>query len=171
MSTPFRLILPRQLYNEMIAQAQAELPNECCGVLAGTIGTDGIARIERRYSLVNALASPMEYESDPKSMFAADRDMRSRGLDLLAVYHSHPTSAPIPSRTDRERNYLGEVMHFIIGLDGVGPEVRGWWLTAEDYQEAEWTLTTSGCLRSLAQARRARNGMRRSLLHACAPPA
>jgi proteasome lid subunit RPN8/RPN11 len=124
----------------MIAQAQQELPNECCGILAGTIGTDGIARVERRYPLVNVLASPTEYESEPKSLLAAVRDMRDPGLDLLAVYHSHPASDPIPSRKDRERNYMGDVMHFIIGLNRAAPLVRGWWLMEEDYREAEWEV-------------------------------
>jgi [CysO sulfur-carrier protein]-S-L-cysteine hydrolase len=124
----------------MIAHAQAELPNECCGILAGTISTDGIARIERRYALINALASPTEYESEPRSMFTACRDMRTGGLDILAIYHSHPTSAPIPSRKDRERNYLGEVIHFIVGLHGDTPEVRGWWLSQDYAREAEWAL-------------------------------
>ncbi len=60
----------------MVAHAQAELPNECCGFLAGKVGTDGIARIERRYPLVNALASPVAYLWEPKGLFAAVRDMR-----------------------------------------------------------------------------------------------
>ncbi len=124
----------------MIAHAQAELPNECCGILAGTIGTDGIARIERRYSLVNALASPTEYESEPKSLFAAHRDMRAHGVDTVAVYHSHPTSEPVPSKKDVERNYTGTQFHFIVGLKDAEPDVRGWWLTVEDYREAEWEL-------------------------------
>jgi proteasome lid subunit RPN8/RPN11 len=125
----------------MVAHAQAELPNECCGLLAGTIGKDGIARIERRYGLVNALASPTEYESDPRSMFAACRDMREQDLDILAVYHSHPTSPPIPSRKDRERNYMGEVIHFIVGLaQRATPEVQGWWLAADTHREAEWDV-------------------------------
>ena len=122
----------------MVAQAQMELPNECCGLLAGTIGTDGIARIERRYPLVNALASPTEYESDPASIFAASKDMRERGLEVLAVYHSHPTSDPIPSCKDLERNYQGDVVHFIIGLKGPEPDVRGWWLTTDAFRAAEW---------------------------------
>ncbi len=86
----FRLHLPRRLYEEMLAQAAAELPNECCGLLAGRVA-DGVGVVEARYPLVNAAASPREYLSDGRSMFAAVRDIDRRGLDILAVYHSHPT--------------------------------------------------------------------------------
>src|SRR4051812_37139689 len=77
LSTPFRLILPRHLYTAMIAQAQAELPNECCGLLAGRIEIDDNAgRVIERYPLINAASSPVRFLSDPHSMFAAVRDMR-----------------------------------------------------------------------------------------------
>jgi proteasome lid subunit RPN8/RPN11 len=130
----------------MVDQAQAELPNECCGILAGTIDTNGIARITHRYPLVNALASPTEYEWEAKSLFAAVRDMRQCGVEMLAIYHSHPTSAPVPSRKDRERYdevrpVLGEVMHFIIGCARTPPEVRGWWLTSDENHDTEWEVT------------------------------
>jgi proteasome lid subunit RPN8/RPN11 len=135
----------------MIAHAQADLPNECCGLLAGKPATDGTARAERHYPLVSDLdannpephplrPSPTEYLSTPKSMFAADKDMRALELEILVVYHSHPTSEPVPSKKDRERNYLGEVMHFIIGLNGETPVVRAWWLTSEAHHEAEWEV-------------------------------
>ncbi len=141
MSTPFRLQVPRPLVEEMLAHAQAELPNECVGLLAGELAEgDGgrLGRVVARYPLVNAAASPREYLSDPASMFAACKDMRRRGLDVLAVYHSHPTSAPVPSRTDLARNYSPEVVNFIISLMGMEPQIRGWWLTDADYREAEW---------------------------------
>lgn len=137
----FQLLLPRQIYDAMLAQAQAELPNECCGLLAGTLQADGtIARVERCYPLVNEAASPTEYLSEPRSMFNAIKEMRRLGLVELAVYHSHPTSAPIPSRKDRERNYSPDVVNVIIGLHGLEPEVRAWWLTAETAHAAEWAL-------------------------------
>src|SRR5438270_778344 len=60
------LQIPRPLFDEMLAQAVAELPNECCGLLAGRAG-----RVSHRYPLTNALASPVRYESDPQAMFAA----------------------------------------------------------------------------------------------------
>jgi hypothetical protein len=45
----------------------------------------------------------------------------------------------VPSRKDLERNYMGdEVIHFIIGLGGDAPEVRGWWLASEEHREAAW---------------------------------
>ena len=133
----------------MIAHAQAELPNECCGILAGTIGADGIARVSRCYPLVSDLdaanrdphpprPSPTEYLSTPESMFAASKDMRAHGADIVAVYHSHPTSEPIPSRKDLEQNYSGTEFHFIIGLRDAEPQVRGWWLASENYREARW---------------------------------
>jgi proteasome lid subunit RPN8/RPN11 len=70
-------------------------------------------------------------------MFEAHRDMHSHGLDLLAIYHSHPTSEPVPSRTDLERNYSEAVMNLIISLKSA-PLVRGWWLGADAFQGAAW---------------------------------
>jgi len=91
--------------------------------------------------LVNAAASPTEFLSDARGMFDAVREMRRQNIDILAVYHSHPTSAPIPSGTDRERNYSSEVVNFIISLHDEKPTARAWWLTEKDFREADWRLT------------------------------
>ena len=85
MSLDEKLQIPRRLHTEMLAQAVSELPNECCGLLAGRGD-----RVTHRYPLSNALASPVRYESDPRAMFAAFKDMRQQRTDLLAIYHSHP---------------------------------------------------------------------------------
>src|SRR5436309_1146539 len=122
----------------MLAQARAELPNECCGLFTGRLlpGEPPLGDVRRRYALVNAAASPVEYLSDDASMFGAWRDWHRHADDILAVYHSHPTSDPIPSRTDRERNYSTDVVNLIISLKIPEPTVRGWWLTADDSREA-----------------------------------
>jgi proteasome lid subunit RPN8/RPN11 len=145
---PFRLRVPPGLFAAMVAQALAEQPLECCGLLAGVL--DGpsaaagpavrVGRVVERYPLVNAAASPVEYWSSPESMFAAHRAMRGRGLEVLAVYHSHPASPPVPSRTDRARNYSPDVVSLIISLTTTPPTVRGWWLTDQAYREAEWEI-------------------------------
>src|SRR5688572_13540375 len=122
MSRSDHLLLPRQLYMDMLAQAQSEFPNECCGLLAGITENDaGRLRVLKRYALVNEAASRIEYRSEAKSMFAAVKDMRAFDHEMLAIYHSHPTSAPVPSRTDLERNDDRDIVHFIISLQGVVP--------------------------------------------------
>ncbi len=124
----FRLLLPAQIHGAMLAQARAELPNECCGLLAGRVA-EGVARAEARYPLVNRAASPTEYDGDPACHLRAEKDMRRLGLDLLAIYHSHPTSEPVPSRKDLERNCHGStVVHIIISLKESEQAVRAWWL-------------------------------------------
>jgi [CysO sulfur-carrier protein]-S-L-cysteine hydrolase len=143
LSTSFHLQIPRLLYEAMVAQAVMELPNECCGLLGGTVVEEAgrrLGRVVSRYALVNAAANPRLFESDARSMFAAMKDMRQRGMDVVAVYHSHPTSEPVPSRTDLERNYSEDVVNLIISLQDVEPRVRGWWLTASGYCEAEWEV-------------------------------
>ncbi len=123
-----------------MAQAQAEKPNECCGLLAGRVDPDGTAQVEQRYPLANAARSPVEFLSDPRSMFEAERDRRARGLEFLAVYHSHPTSEPVPSRKDREQSYSPEVMNLIISLKEPSPTMRAWWLEADTQREGKWDV-------------------------------
>jgi proteasome lid subunit RPN8/RPN11 len=162
LSTPFQLIVPRPIYDDMIAQARSELPNECCGILAGRIQESGVRGQEsavgsqesasdaslsvitvvRRYALVNAAASPTEYLSDDRSLIHAHIDMRRLGLDMVAVYHSHPTTHPVPSQKDVEKNYYGlYVMYLIISLQDGEPQIRGWWLDENSFREADWRLS------------------------------
>jgi [CysO sulfur-carrier protein]-S-L-cysteine hydrolase len=141
LSTPFRLRLPRPLYRVMLAHARAELPNECCGLLAGRV-EGAQAEAVRCFPLVNLLASPIEYDADPASLFRAIRDMRPDGLDILAFYHSHPTSAPRPSKKDLARNYWGDsVIHFIISMVDEEPLMQGWRLREDGFDAADWELT------------------------------
>lgn len=136
---PFRLVIPRPIFEAMLAHARSELPAECCGLLAGNI-EGGVGRVTQHLPLVNALTSPTEYESDPRSMLAAHKAMRASGTDVLAVYHSHPTTDPVPSPRDRELNYGEQLVNLIIGLRGAEPDVRGWWLTADSAREAVWDV-------------------------------
>jgi proteasome lid subunit RPN8/RPN11 len=123
----------------MIQHAQTELPNECCGLLAG-VREGKLLRVRTVHRLVNELASPTKYLSDGASMFKAERAMREAGHEIIAVYHSHPTSEPIPSRTDLEWEYYTDLVHFIIGLSGPEPTVRGWWLGRNEFHEAFWEI-------------------------------
>ena len=107
---------------EMTAHAQEENPAECCGLIGGT--SDGHARSV--YRLRNVAARPLvAYEAAAVDLFAAQKSMRERGQQLLAIYHSHPrASEPVPSLADVRLAYYPSAIYFIIGLSGPNPTVR-----------------------------------------------
>jgi len=151
LSTPFRLQVPRRFVDEMLAQAQTELPNECCGFLAGKLEDHAhaeaavpLGRVVQRYPLVNAAASPKAYFADWNDLFAVEKDMRRRGIQVLAVYHSHPTTEPVPSSHDREQNQYPGAVHLIISFQTGQPLIRAWWLTRDAHQEAAWVIEDCG---------------------------
>jgi [CysO sulfur-carrier protein]-S-L-cysteine hydrolase len=131
-------MIPRAIHVAMLAQAAAEAPNECCGLLVGPMPpAGGDYLIVERYPLVNALASPTEFESDAHGLLAAHRDMRAKNLEILAIYHSHPTSAPVPSKKDRAMSYSELVATVIVSLPA---ETRAWWIGGDTVSEAQWEI-------------------------------
>src|SRR4026209_262516 len=97
------LQLRRDHVDAMIAHARETAPAECCGLIGGVSET----RAATLYRLRNVTSPPESgYESAPEELCAAQRQMRERGEDLLAIYHSHPrASDPSPSDTDVRRAY------------------------------------------------------------------
>jgi proteasome lid subunit RPN8/RPN11 len=142
-------MLPRVFYEEMLAQARAELPNECCGMLAGRIepaegGSMPRGLVLRRFPLVNELASPTEYLLESKSWRPALMATEKEQMAVLAFYHSHPRSDPVPSRKDRAGSeYYPQAMHLIISLKEPEPLMRAWWLTPADHSEGTFVLADS----------------------------
>ncbi len=98
-----------------MAHARQALPEECCGWLGGR---DNFVRSV--YKLKNVAANPLvEYEAAAQDLFAAQREMRETGENLLGIYHSHPLQAePAPSETDVRRAFYPEAVYFIVGFFG-----------------------------------------------------
>ena len=130
------LTIPRSVLDAVLAHARAELPNECCGLLGGSGGW-----AITHFPLVNELGSPTAYRSEPRSMLAAMKAMRRDGLELVAIYHSHPASAPVPSQRDRAENEYGEVAHLLVGFVGRVPEIGVWRITKDRCETIEWVIS------------------------------
>jgi len=82
----------------LVARAAQAAPEECCGLLLGRGGRV----VEARAADNVAEDRSRHFEIDPAALFAAHRNARSGGLELLGYYHSHPTGHPVPSATDCE---------------------------------------------------------------------
>ena len=85
----------QNVIEEMIAQAQKDAPNETCGYL---LGTDDV--VTENYWMENTDHSPEHFSFAPKDQFAALKYARSKGLRILANWHSHPASPSRPSQED-----------------------------------------------------------------------
>ena len=113
------MVIPQAVRARLEEHARAEDPNEACGLIAFK---DGIA--ERYVPGRNAAASPyrFELETEPENWFLEDDGYE------LAVFHSHLSSPPRPSRTDVENIGLWEGRPYLILSLGTG-ELSAWRIT------------------------------------------
>jgi proteasome lid subunit RPN8/RPN11 len=109
--------VPGAIREQLIAHARAEAPNEACGLLAFR---EGVA--ERYLPGENTFASPYRFELRPGD--PADFFLEDEGYEL-AVFHSHPETAPRPSRTDIENIGLWDGRPYLI-LGLATAELAGW---------------------------------------------
>ncbi len=108
----------------MVNHAKKEWPIECCGLLAGR---DGL--VTRIYRLDNQERSQTSYLAAPEQQFQAFTELEDLGLDLLAIYHSHPDTECYPSRTDIEKAYFTEAIYMIVSLKERTSRVRAFRIT------------------------------------------
>jgi proteasome lid subunit RPN8/RPN11 len=110
------VVVPVEVLRQLADHAEAEAPNEACGLVAFR---DGVA--ERYVRGRNAAASPYRFELDvdPESWFLEDEGYE------LAVFHSHVSSPPRPSRTDVENIGLWAGRPYLIYTLRTG-ELAGW---------------------------------------------
>ena len=125
--------LARDLYDQIVAHARADAPNECCGMIATR---DGEA--VKVYAATNAAASPLRYEIDGAEQYRIQMAIDDAGLDLGAIYHSHTRSEPVPSQTDINLAFYPDALYIIVGLADGEPDVRAF--TIRDGQVADAEL-------------------------------
>jgi [CysO sulfur-carrier protein]-S-L-cysteine hydrolase len=125
--------------DRILASAQEAAPVECCGLIGGESG-----RASSLYPMRNVAANAhVAYEAAPEDLFAAQRQMRQRGEELIAIYHSHPRSAePAPSETDVRLAYYPHAVYLIVGLAGPHPVIRGFRISEREsrWEEVEYAI-------------------------------
>lgn len=106
-----RLCVRKQAWRAMWDDARARAPEEAVGLL---VGRGGCA--EAAWPLANASPHPLvHYLADPPGLLAALKRADAEGLEVLAVYHSHPAGRARPSDRDREEASW-RVPYVILGL-------------------------------------------------------
>jgi [CysO sulfur-carrier protein]-S-L-cysteine hydrolase len=107
-------------WDELVAHAREEAPNECCGYLSARDG-----EVQEVMRAENERHSPYGYELDHRSLFAVN-ELDDQGLEV-GIYHSHPRSPAEPSQTDINLASYPHWSYLIVSLEnGDAPVVRSW---------------------------------------------
>jgi proteasome lid subunit RPN8/RPN11 len=110
------VVIPPAVVRELEAHAREALPGEACGVV---VLRDGVAERYERGRNRSTSDFRYELEIDPEVWFLEDDGYE------LAIFHSHPETAPRPSRTDIEHIGLWEGKPYLI-MTGTSGELAGW---------------------------------------------
>ncbi len=127
-------------YQQITRHAERAYPEECCGILLGTIDRQAnqtqlveILETENVWSeaAIAALAIDFpeiavsqrqddpsrrdRYWIDPQALLEAQKTGRDRGLQVIGIYHSHPDHPAIPSECDRQLAWA-EYVYVIVSV-------------------------------------------------------
>ncbi len=118
-----RIILPRQLVNRILYQAQSSPDAEICGLIVACKG-----RPQRCIQVPNVSDHPQQlFAMDPERQIDALRKIREQGEELFGIYHSHPHSPAEPSDTDLQQVGYPDALYIIVSLNTRGVlEMRGY---------------------------------------------
>ncbi len=120
------------------------LPNEACGMLAGKAG-----EVKKVYSMRNAKPGPDYYEMDPEEQFRVMKELRDSGLEMIGLFHSHPTGQAYPSSVDVAQAYwpgtelpnYPDAVYIIVSLmDRAKPVVRGFSIEEGKIREVSFAV-------------------------------
>ena len=132
------LEIPADIFEQIIVQAKAQAPVEACGILAGRND-----KVEKLYEMTNVDKSSYHFMMEPKEQFKVVKDIRSAGLEMLAIYHSHPTTPARLSQEDIRLSLTPDVTYVVVSLqDSNCPAVKGFLI--EDGNVSEVPVEVSG---------------------------
>jgi proteasome lid subunit RPN8/RPN11 len=120
------LRIPQKLADAVIKHAFEGFPLEVCGILGGTGDT-----VSDIYRMTNTDQSNDHFMMDPREQFAVMKEMRGKGLEMLAIYHSHPESPARPSAEDIRLALTPNVSHVVVSLEAPNnPALKSFRITA-----------------------------------------
>jgi proteasome lid subunit RPN8/RPN11 len=115
------LLLSTEHWQQMLQHVQTCLPEEACGLIGG---------VENRASLVfpveNEFHSPVRFRMKPEEQLSAFLNLEENGLDLIGIYHSHPTGPDSPSQTDQSEFAYPRTAYLIWSLLDADWKVHGY---------------------------------------------
>lgn len=132
--------LTKSDFEKILAHAVKELPDEACGLIAGTV-ENGDKEIKKVYLLTNIDHSNEHFSLDPKEQLEAIKDMRKNGFVPLGNWHSHPESPSRPSEEDKRLAFDSKASYMILSLmDRENPVLNSFKITEDTAEKEELVI-------------------------------
>ena len=109
---PQSIHISDQNWQIMLSYIQAGLPEEACGMLLGKSHQNNYQTLEV-HPTTNILHNPVRYQMDPQEQLEVINYMQEKGLELVAIYHSHPQGQNTISQIDIEEAFYHETVYLI----------------------------------------------------------
>ena len=137
------LFVPQSILDEMLVHAKETHPYEACGILAGKD-----LQAKKLFRIRNIDNSEATYNMEPSEQFKALKEIKALGIEMVAIYHSHPHSPAYPSQIDINRAFFpgtGEesypgVAYVIVSLAGDKPEISAFIIEKAGVQKLEISI-------------------------------
>lgn len=110
------MTLPIEIRRALVAHARAEVPNEACGLIAGTATADTGGWATRWLATRNRAGSPLRYEIHPDDLVRTVLALDDAGEVIWAIVHSHVRSPARPSPTDVSLAFYPDALHVLVSL-------------------------------------------------------
>lgn len=116
------LTIRATVLDEMTRFVAEHAPLEACGLLAGKAD-----RAEVMLGVTNQAQSEVRFVMDPYEQLRAFDWIDAQGLNLVAIFHSHPAGPATASPTDiAEAAYA--VVHIVLSPVAEHWQARGFWI-------------------------------------------
>lgn len=130
--------MPRTKCQEIQQHGQEMYPEECCGVLLGSMLNDGSSRVSAVVRCGNVSSQPRRsrYEIDPAELFRIQRQCRETETEIVGFYHSHPDHPAVWSDTDLAEAHWTGCSYVITSVEnGHAAETRSFRLRGTEQQK------------------------------------
>ena len=125
------LLIPPSVTHYIAQHSRYMYPHECCGLLLGHESTTARSVVTAISCKNIAATKHVSYCIAAEAYMHAEQYANAHKLQLLGVFHSHPNSAAIPSRTDTA-NAFPYFSYLIISVSNTSiAEMRSWRLNDE----------------------------------------
>ncbi|WP_087972256.1 M67 family metallopeptidase [Oceanobacillus rekensis] len=124
------ITIPQTIHDKMVEHGRSCLPYEACGLLSGINHN-----VQSIWQLENEWKSDRRFFVRKKIVEETVQKIKQLNEQVLAVYHSHPTTAPVPSNYDITNHPDDHVFMVIISYK-TRPPITKWYHIQESVYES-----------------------------------